>query len=60
MTVLAAVLSGAALGALGAYALFFSALKAADPAGLARRLAAVEERLKRIEEAAAARSPKSG
>ncbi len=60
MIVFAAALGGAALGALGAYALFFSALKAADPAGLARRLAAVEERLMRIEETAAASSPKSG
>ena len=45
----AAALGGAALGALGAYALFFSAFKAADPAGLAQRLAAVEERLRRLE-----------
>lgn len=49
MTLLAAVLAGAALGALGAYALFFSAVKAADPAGLARRLAELEARVKRLE-----------
>ena len=38
-----------ALGALAAYALFFSAVKAADPAALAQRLAALEERVKRLE-----------
>lgn len=49
MSALAAALLGAAAGALGAYALFFSALKAADPAGLARRLSALEERVRRLE-----------
>lgn len=40
---------GAALGALGAYALFFSAQKAADPAALARRVAALEARVARLD-----------
>ena len=46
---LIAVAGGAVLGALGAYALFFSAAKASDPAALAQRLAALEERVRRIE-----------
>lgn len=49
MTLLAVSLAAAALGALGAYALFFSAAKAADPAALAQRLAALEERVRKLE-----------
>lgn len=49
MTLLAAAAAGLVLGALGAYALFFSAAKAADPAALAQRLAALEERVRRLE-----------
>lgn len=49
MTALPLLAAGAALGALAAYALFFSALKAADPAALAQRLAALEERVRRLE-----------
>ena len=49
MTWLLAAAGGVVLGALGAYALFFSAAKAADPAGLAQRLAALEERVRRLE-----------
>lgn len=48
MTLLA-VAAGLVLGALGAYALFFAAAKAADPAALAQRLAALEERVRRLE-----------
>lgn len=40
---------GAALGALGAYALFFAAQKACDPAALSRRIAALEARVGRLD-----------
>lgn len=50
MTLLLAALGGLALGALGAYVLFFSALKAADPAELSRRVAALEARVARLEQ----------
>lgn len=49
MTLLLATAGGIVLGALGAYALFFSAAKAADPAALAQRLRALEERVGRLE-----------
>lgn len=49
MTLFAAAAAGVVLGALGAYALFFTAFKAADPAGLSQRLAALEARVKRLE-----------
>ena len=49
MILLAAGTVGVVLGALGAYALFFSAAKAADPAALAQRLAALEERVRFLE-----------
>ena len=48
MTVLLAAAAGLVLGALGAYALYFSAAKAADPAALAQRLAALEERVRKL------------
>lgn len=40
---------GVVLGAMGAYVLFFSAHKAADPAGLAKRLSDLEERVRLLE-----------
>ncbi|MBI3297099.1 MAG: hypothetical protein HYZ75_02975 [Elusimicrobia bacterium] len=49
MILLLTAVGAAALGGLAAYVLFFSALKAADPADLARRLAKVEARLDRLE-----------
>ncbi|TPW19771.1 MAG: hypothetical protein FD126_2353 [Elusimicrobia bacterium] len=49
MTLFLAVAGGVFLGALGAYALFFSAAKAADPAALAQRLASLEERVRHLE-----------
>ena len=49
MTLLLVAAAGVVLGALGAYALFFSAAKAADPAALAQRLSALEERVRRLE-----------
>jgi hypothetical protein len=49
VTLLLAVAGGVLLGALGAYALYFSAAKAADPAALAQRLAALEERVRKLE-----------
>ena len=49
MTLLLVLFGGVVLGALGAYALYFSAAKAADPAALAQRLAALDERVRRLE-----------
>lgn len=49
MTLLLAVVGGVVLGALGAYALFFSAVKASDPAALSQRLQALEDRVRRLE-----------
>lgn len=49
MIVFVAAAAGVVLGALGAYALFFSAVKAADPAALAKRLSELEERVRVIE-----------
>ncbi|MBI2362724.1 MAG: hypothetical protein HYV15_05010 [Elusimicrobia bacterium] len=49
MTLAVLFACGAVFGALGSYALFFSAQKAADPAELARRVAALESRVGRLE-----------
>lgn len=55
MTLLLAAAVGAVLGALGAYALFFSAVKAADPAALATRLSDLEEKVRVLERGIIAR-----
>ena len=49
MTLLLGLAAGAILGAAGAYVLFFSAVKAVDPAGLSQRLTALEDRVRRLE-----------
>lgn len=49
MTLILTAAACVVLGALGAYALFFSAVKASDPAALAQRLQALEDRVRRLE-----------
>lgn len=49
MTLFLAVAAGVVVGALGAYALFFSAAKAADPSALSQRIAGLEERVRKLE-----------